>query len=198
MRIATYLRAIATLATILGSSDCQVGRALSLPVPGQAQIKKPGPEKEPTFEETKRFILKYTRRKWQESPGNRDSYSLTFVNKRLKYIHTFTSEFMVGFVEKIEVVLSDLDPEQVGARDEEAPLLSLATTNGERKIRVEVTLLVPIDGAADRKYTDRLLWVPGSDQETLEAQDKMDERLKKAWAHLIKLSGGKQSQDEPF
>jgi hypothetical protein len=198
VRFATF----AGIGAVVGLSFCPSAPDVSphhYPLLNQNQTREQEPKaKEPTFEETKAFLLKYTSRAWQESPGNRHAYTLAFVNKRLKYSHKFTSDFVPGYLEKIDVALSDLDPTQVGKRETTARSISLATTNGERKISVEVTTFASVDGSPTRKYTDRTMSVPGSDQETPEEQEQMDARLKKAWAHLITLAGGKPSQGESF
>src|SRR5688572_21447167 len=74
-------------------------------------------KREPTFEETKDFILKYTRGEWQDSEGNAHTYALSFSGKKLKFTRRLTSKFITGFVEKIEVQLGDLDPTQVGKEE---------------------------------------------------------------------------------
>lgn len=155
-------------------------------------------KREPTFEETRDFILKYTGKEWEENPGTRHSYALTFTRKRLKYVHRFTSRFVPGFVEKMEVELDDLDPTRVDKGDYAYHYLSLATTDGERKIAVETIPFGSIDDSTVQRAMNRTMYVPGSDKTPPEEQEKMDVRLKKAWAHLIKLAGGKPSKDEPF
>lgn len=193
----------ACLSTLLGFSVCHSVRVptpkpLMRPVLNRTHTAaKDREEKEPTFEETKAFILKYTRKAWKESPGDRHTYTLAFVNKRLRYSHKFTSDFVAGYLEKMEVALSDLDPTQVGKDEQALGSISLSTTDEESKIAVEVISLAPIDGATNQKYLARTMLVPGYEQDTDE-QEKMDARLKKAWAHLIKLAGGKRSKEHSF
>lgn len=181
-----------------------VGTCLSVPALPLSQIQRAEAatdqeeKKEPTFEETRDFILKYSRGAWEDTEGNRHTYLLSFVNKKLKIIHSFTSKFVPGFVEKIEVVMSDLDPTLVGKDDESQYYFTLATTEGARKISVEVTMLGPTAGPTQRKYLFRMMATPGADAASEEDRDKLNGRLKKAWAHLIKLAGGKVSQKEPF
>jgi hypothetical protein len=175
--------------------------SLSPPVRARsaAQATTPEEKREPTFEETKEFILKYTRGESQDSEGNIHKYSLSISDRKLRLTRRFTSKFMPGFVEKIEVPLSDLDPTRVETEEEGmVPYLALATSDGERKISVEVTMTGPSDGPQTRKVLARRMGVPGADGGRNEAQDRLNERLKKAWAHLIKLAGGRPSKEEPF
>jgi hypothetical protein len=153
---------------------------------------------EPTVEETRDFILKHTRGQWQDREGNVHAYALGFSGKKLKFTRRFTSKFISGFVEKIQVQLDDLDPNQVGKEEPDSLGVYLATTNGARKIAIEVEMFGPTDGPTIRKYLARNMAVPGSDLGESDAQDKMNARLKKAWTHLIKLAGGKPSKKEPF
>jgi hypothetical protein len=153
---------------------------------------------EPTFEETKDFILKYTRGEWEDKEGNHHAYTLSFSGKKLKFTRRFTSKFISGFVEKIQVKLSDLDPNQVGKEEPDSPSIFLATTDGARKISVEVEMFGPTDGPMHRKYQARNMGVPGSDVGESYEQEEMNKRLKKAWTHLIRLVGGQPSKKEPF
>lgn len=195
MRILLRFAALAGLSTALGASVCRSVYAHSpepRPRSNQASAGASGDEKkEPTFEETKRFILNHTSLKWKDEEGDNHVYTLTFTNKKLKFTHEFTSDFIPGYSEKMEVKLIDLDPTQVGRKTQALHHISLTTTNEEAKISIETTQPVTADGPETRTSTTYNLSVPGSNEGTPEEQDKMSERLKKAWGRLIKLAGGK-------
>lgn len=201
MKISLLTAALVGLAVL---TDCSVSRSLSnrtplaVPPPKSAQAIKPASDRstrEPTFEETKDFLLRHTRKVWEENPGERHTYTLAFTRKRLKLTHTFRSLYAPGYQEKVEVELSHLDPTQVGRTEQPFPYLSLAVTNGERKISVETIPSNSIDRQRSRS-AERLIAVPGSD--SAEESTRLDARLKAAWTHLIRLAGGKPGRTEPF
>src|SRR5262249_50767761 len=134
----------------------------------------------------------------EDTPGEHHSYSLDFSNRRLKLTHKFVSRFAPSYIEKISIDLSDLDPGKIEIGEGDFHGLSLGTTNAAAKILVEATSFLALQPSDTQKSTQSQMVVPSSNEENSETQAKMEERLRKAWTHLIRLAGGKPSKEEPF